>query len=294
MGGNYREVYHPGVYEIIIQTFSTQGVGKSSKQADSYKVGEYVQVVQVVEYATESRVRGRMQDGTWISLKAMDTGKRFVSPCEPGTVEVIDLNTLPRQTLAVQIYVTDDSWIERTTWVYKQHGEETFGPLGHARYNQWQVPKGEYIKSINVCTKTHKGREKCHGIMFVTDKDNCSEWFGSQDGEILSYGVEDGDLVCGVKLDQSPICPKIVGVVTAGELVAIRENEKRNMLNTHREEGPVGCEKGCEMVSVLVTPMNQETARCSKCGDLPTLFTNSMACPDCIVYFCSKHTFKTK
>lgn len=293
LGGQYKEIYKSGIYEITIQTFSTQTVMKASKQMESYKVGELVRVVNVVEYTKESRIRGQLDDSTWISLKAMDTGKRFVSPSKPGTVEIIDLNTIPRRVVGVQIYVADDKWVERTNWVYEQHGEECFGPLGHARYNNWKVPNGQHISSINVCTKNHKGVDKCRGIMFMTNGGESSGWYGCDDGEITTMDCAEETSIVGLELLMSPICPVVKGIITAKDLVDLRMKEKMAAVTTvTSEEGPIGCSGGHHMVSVLVMPMNQEKYKCTACGNLPELFSTVKACPDCNEYFCSNHQFR--
>jgi len=292
LGGQYEEIYKPGVYEIKIQTFSTQMVQKSSKQMDSYKVGELVRVVNVVKFKQESRIRGQLDDTTWISLKAMDTQKRFVTPCNPGTVEIVDLNTISRQVSGVQIYVTDDRWVERTTWIYDQHTEETFGPLGHARYNYWNVPKGQQISSINVSTKNHKGVDKCRGIEFVTNAGESSGWFGCDDGGISTFDCPAETSIVGLELIMSPICPVIKGVVTAQYLVELRMKEKMASITvTTNDEGPICCSKG-HMVTVLCLPINQEKYRCCACEKLPELFSMVKACPDCDEFFCNNHKFK--
>jgi len=293
LGGQYKEIFKPGVYEISIQTFSTQTVLKASKQMDSYKVGELVRVVNVVEYVKEQRIRGQLDDTTWVSLKASDTGKRFVSPVNPGTIEIIDLNTIPRKVVGVQIYVTDDRWVERTNWVYESHGEECYGPLGHARYNNWKVPTGQHIASVNVCTKNHKGMDKCRGIEFITNGGESSGWFGCDDGEITAMDCAAETSIVGLDLIMSPICPVVKGVVTAQNLVDLRMKEKMAAVTTvTNDEGPVGCSGGHHMVAVLVLPANQEKYRCTLSSKLPELFTTIRGCPTCNEFFCNDYSYR--
>lgn len=79
------ELYKIGTYQIRISTFSTKSFELGSDPKKYFKIGDQIEIIEIKENLKDLRLRGKLKNGNWISLKEMNTGKHFAFPLASNT-----------------------------------------------------------------------------------------------------------------------------------------------------------------------------------------------------------------
>ena len=67
---NFEKNILPGHYQILKPSFSTEGIDISSTTVEVYDIGDIVNIIEIKNNKDESSVRGKLGDGSWITLSA--------------------------------------------------------------------------------------------------------------------------------------------------------------------------------------------------------------------------------
>jgi len=70
--------FSPGIYKVLNQTYATKGIKKNSTKGQTFYIGAKILITNVQAYLSESRIRGRIPNGDWLSIYALDTNKEFL------------------------------------------------------------------------------------------------------------------------------------------------------------------------------------------------------------------------
>jgi len=70
--------FSPGIYKVLNQTYATKGIEKNSTKGQTFHIGAKILITHVQAYLSESRIRGRIPNGDWLSIYALDTNKEFL------------------------------------------------------------------------------------------------------------------------------------------------------------------------------------------------------------------------
>ena len=78
----FEDDWTPGKYTIIKKTFGSATEDKNSARKSGFEIGSQVTVVEVVEVPEQNRIRGKLANGSWISLTNTSNGNDFVKKVE--------------------------------------------------------------------------------------------------------------------------------------------------------------------------------------------------------------------
>jgi len=87
--------YYPGSYEILVNARVKEKIILNSKKIGNVEAGDVVDIAEIRELEIKKRIRGRLVEGGWITIKRTDNGKEFARPEYYSDSEDEDDNGMP-------------------------------------------------------------------------------------------------------------------------------------------------------------------------------------------------------